>query len=145
MFYVKALVAAVVMGALLLGYNHYNNMLADLMAVQSELSLKKVENTLLSEAKESWKLQAEVLSQAMTEMAETEAESEIEIERLTDVQRDHDIGVLAEGRPGLIERRVNRGTARIFRMFEDVTAADRRGDDRADTSGDPPGPGPNTD
>jgi hypothetical protein len=60
----------------------------------------------------------------MNDMADETIAAEMELERLQDVQRSHDLEALAKARPGLIERRINDGTARVFGMFEDATAVD---------------------
>jgi hypothetical protein len=122
MFYFKALIGITVVAAMLLAYNHYNNVLHELAGVRQELTIKQIETEIFKEAKESYRLQAESLSQAMNDMADETIEAEMELERLQDVQRSHDIEALAKARPGLIERRINDGTARVFGMFEDATS-----------------------
>lgn len=128
MWYVKALVVVVVLTAMGMGYNHYNNVLHDLATAQQVIVTKTLENGELKESRDVWKSQAEALSMAMVGMADNSAEVEREVERLRDVQRDHDLEALAEGKPGLIERRINDGTSRVFRMFEEVTGDGSGGD-----------------
>jgi hypothetical protein len=122
MFYFKALIGITVVAAMLLAYNHYNNVLHELAGVRQELTIKQIETEIFKEAKESYRLQAESLSHAMNDMVDETIAAEMELERLQDVQRSHDIEALAKARPGLIERRINDGTARVFGMFEDATS-----------------------
>ncbi len=106
-----------------LGYHHYTGVLSDLQMVQSALSLERVRSKEMTEARDSWQEQAEVLSKAAEDMAEVSIAAEEEVERLRDVQRKHDLGALAAEKPGLIQRRINDGTARVFMQFEQATGA----------------------
>ena len=54
-----------------------------------------------------------------------EEQSRSEIRRLQDIFARHDLSALALAKPGLVERRVNDGTARAFGMLERETALDR--------------------
>ncbi len=54
-------------------------------------------------------------------LATAQVEANSTARRLNDVLSKHDLHALSLAKPGLIERRINSGTANIFRMFESET------------------------
>lgn len=66
------------------------------------------------------------------EMSENDKNAALEGERINEIFSNHDIGVLAKDRPGLIENRVNSGSDRIRLMFE---CASRVADENCDKIG----------
>ena len=66
---------------------------------------------------ESHRKQAE----AIGKLAIASAEIRKVQERTIDIFADHNLKVLAERKPGLIERRVNAATAAVFAELEDIT------------------------
>jgi len=115
--------ALAVVTAIGFGYMHYRNVLSERDAALAARDQLTIANAELSQGLESYKAQAEAASQAMSEMADTANAANDEVERLNALFREHDLETLAKKKPGLIERRINRGTARVFGMFETETAA----------------------
>lgn len=67
---------------------------------------------------EEWREQMTRLQGQLTELARVQQEATSETRRLNDVFARHDLARLARARPGLVERRVNSGTADALRMLE---------------------------
>lgn len=57
----------------------------------------------------------------LQELADERAAASKTITELREKLRKHDLANLARAKPGLVERRVNRGTADALRMFECIT------------------------
>ena len=64
--------------------------------------------------KESYELQGQSLMQMQTRNAEIEED----MNRYLDIFRRHNLNQLAEAKPGLIENRINKGTADVFESIE---------------------------
>jgi len=58
---------------------------------------------------------------AIQELAESSVQIRKEQEATIDIFADHDLKALAERKPGLIERRVNSATERVFNELEEIT------------------------
>ncbi len=58
---------------------------------------------------------------AIQELAESSVQIRQEQERTIDIFAEHDLKALAEAKPGLIERRVNGATERVFNELEEIT------------------------
>lgn len=117
---VAALVAAA--GAL---YWHYTTVVSDRNEALAKVGALEVENqvqdetiTTLETRIDEWAEANKRLQEVVSEMAEAQREATAEQRRLTDVLSKHDLTALSLAKPGLLERRINSGTARIFRMFE---------------------------
>lgn len=80
----------------------------------------------------AWKDQMAGFQQQLTDMAEVQEAASAETRRLNDVFAKHDLERLSLARPGLIENRINAGTADVLRMFEDATRLGRAGEHRPD-------------
>lgn len=59
--------------------------------------------------------------EAIGKLASASAEIRKEQERTIDIFAEHDLKALAERKPGLIERRVNAATERVFNELEEIT------------------------
>jgi hypothetical protein len=59
--------------------------------------------------------------EAIQELAESSVQIRKEQEATIDIFADHDLKALAERKPGLIERRVNAATERVFNELEEIT------------------------
>jgi len=66
---------------------------------------------------ESHRKQQEAIGRLSSASAEIRKEQEVTI----DIFAEHDLQRLAERKPGLIERRVNSATERVFNELEDIT------------------------
>ena len=65
--------------------------------------------------KESYELQGQSLMQLQSRNAEIEQD----MNKYLDIFRRHNLNQLAEAKPGLIETRINKGTADVFKSIED--------------------------
>lgn len=65
------------------------------------------------------------LVRTIDEMRTVQIQAGAELERLDDIFSEHNFGALAQGKPGLIQNRVNRGTADVIRMLECATGKPR--------------------
>lgn len=62
---------------------------------------------------------AQVRMQATLDaMAQAQVDANETAKELNDVLGKHDLHALSLGRPGMVERRINRGTANVLRLFE---------------------------
>ena len=59
--------------------------------------------------------------EAIQELAESSVQIRKEQEATIDIFAEHDLKALAERKPGLIERRVNTATERVFNELEEIT------------------------
>lgn len=121
------LAALAIVSVVGIGYTHYRNVLADRATVVAERDALVVDNASLAASRDSYKEQSEALARAMNDMADAAIAAQNEVEDLNEKLRKHDIAKLAKAKPGLVERRINRGTADVFGMFAAATAT---GDDR---------------
>jgi len=65
--------------------------------------------------KESYEKQG----QSLMQMSAKNAEIEQDMNKYLDIFRRHNLNQLAEAKPGLIETRINKGTADVFKSIED--------------------------
>ena len=65
--------------------------------------------------KESYEKQG----QSLMQMSARNAEIEQDMNKYLDIFRRHNLNQLAEAKPGLIETRINKGTADVFKSIED--------------------------
>ncbi len=94
---------------------------------------KKIQDTTIVEQRKAiatWSKHQAQMQETLGAMAKTQMESGKQARRLNDVLAKHDLGKLALRKPGLIERRINSGTADIIRMLNAATA-ERKSDDGA--------------
>lgn len=66
---------------------------------------------------QQWKDAHNELQQKLAEQKVVQKHARAETEKLNETFRDHDLTRLAAAKPGLIERRINAGTARIQRLL----------------------------
>lgn len=110
-------------------YWHYTGLLDTIEELkvsntQLELSveLQGTHITQQKEALDSWAKSQEDLKKKYQELAKQALEASKETRRLHDIFSKHDLGKLASKKPGLIQKRVNSGTLKLFRMFECETS-----------------------
>ena len=116
------LAALAILSVVGVGATHYFNVLAEREAALAERDMLVIENAGLSASRDAFEEQAEALSAAMVDMAAAAAVAEKEVDQLNEKFRKHDLAKLAKAKPGLIERRINRGTANVLGMFVAATA-----------------------
>lgn len=127
------LAALAILSVVGVGYTHYRNVLAEREAALAERDLLVIENAGLVESRDAFKGQTEALQSAMVSMAIATGKAEQEVDQLNEKYRKHDLAKLAKAKPGLVERRINRGTADVLGMFVAATAT-------SDNSGGGPAP-----
>jgi hypothetical protein len=69
------------------------------------------------------------LSNTIEEMSSVQRKSTEEARRLANIFSRHDLGALSLARPGLIERRINAGSAAALRVLERISSGDIHVDD----------------
>ena len=89
------------------------------LQVASKVQKKTIKNQ--EKAIENWAKAQKQMQQTLNELARNQVAATKTIRRLNDVLAKHDLHALSLAKPGLIERRINRGTSGINRMFEQAT------------------------
>jgi hypothetical protein len=96
-------------------------------ALQVADTVQKETISTLEGVNKEWKTSLEEFQDTLDAVADNQIEANEHARRLNDVLSKHDLERLSLAKPGLIERRINRGSADILGMFESATA---RGSDR---------------
>jgi uncharacterized coiled-coil protein SlyX len=119
-----ALLAALVAAAGMF-YWHYTSVKSERDAALAHVGALKVENQVqdatidaLEENIAEWEAAQERMQATLDALATAQAKATEQQRKLNDVLSKHDLGALSVAKPGLLERRINRGTADVFRMFE---------------------------
>lgn len=86
------------------------------------LTTQKAATEAAKETVNAWKASAEAFQKTLEAMAANQAEATKETRRLNDVLAKHDLGALAEKKPGLVGARVNDGSDRMLRLLQDASA-----------------------
>jgi hypothetical protein len=89
------------------------------------------------EAISEWAESQARVQRNLDRLSEAQEEANSEARRLNDVLSKHNLTELSKAKPGLIERRINRGTTNVFRMFESETSrsSDQHSGDTSSESG----------
>lgn len=131
-----ALAGLAIVTILGLGYWHYTSLLRDIEVLRANEAVLKTAVETQTEAFEQatdalddWRRAQEQLVQRVERMQAVAEAARDETRRLNDLFANHDLGSLAQARPGLVERRLNDGTAAALRMLECASGAE--GDDCA--------------
>jgi hypothetical protein len=106
-------------------WQHYSGLVdakaaltAEAATLKSDLAGEKARSASLTREIDRWDRAAAVQAQALQVLAQVQAQAQAPKKELSDVQSKHDLAALARRKPGLVEGRVNAGTARAFRMLE---------------------------
>lgn len=112
------------------GYMHYTGLLAERDQLQADnvrlgTAVELQHDTIDAQASaiDEWQTAQAQLLARIDEMQRVTREATAETRRLNDLFSNHDLGNLARERPGLIERRIDDGSARINRLLECATGA----------------------
>ena len=92
---------------------------------------KEVQDATIAAQKDAiarWKEAERRMQETLEELAKAQQDAAQYQKELNDVLSKHDLDRLSEGKPGMLERRINRGTARVLRMFEHATDGGRDND-----------------
>ena len=72
---------------------------------------------------EEWESSHAELQATHEELKRVEQRASAEAKRLRGIYAEHDLTGLALSRPGLVERRINRGSADVFRLLNEATTS----------------------
>lgn len=101
-------------------YQDSQKRIMDLMANQAKLETAvAIQEATIKQQQEDMAKQAATLEKVNDAFAKAQADKQI----LTDKLMKHDLGKLAEKKPGLVEEKINRGTDNVGRCFEILSGA----------------------
>lgn len=116
---------------LILAYQHYNGLvvenarnIAKIRTQEIALSSQRDAINAQKSALDEWVEASGRLEASLQELRDGQIHAMQENKRLRELFSEHDLGELAAAHPGLLERRVNDGTARIGRLLECASGAD---------------------
>jgi chromosome segregation ATPase len=122
---IYALAALGVVGMIWAGYRYHEGLIgriaqleADKATVSAALETEKVAVVSLQLAITEWKRSYESLERAQAQLAAAHQAATTETRRLNELLGRHDLASLARAKPGLVEARLNSGTARALRLLE---------------------------
>ena len=92
-------------------YNQNQTLTANNLALEGAIEEQQAAMTAM---KESFELQGKSLQQMMQKNAQIEQE----MNQYLDIFRRHNLNQLAIAKPGMIEKRINDGTAQVFESIE---------------------------
>jgi len=128
--WIVGLAGLAIVTAITLGYSHYTSIVADLAVskaneVKLELAIDVQKDTIVAvqENAADWKDAYAALEAQAEVVRQIAVEAQAEQERLNGLFAEHDLNELAGAKPGLIESRLNSGTARIGCMLETASGA----------------------
>lgn len=135
------IIAGVVLSTITgLGYLHYTSLLEDverLKMTNQQLVIanesKDVTINKYAESIQEWKKAQDKYIAEVQQLKEVSVRSQNEVRRLHETFAKHDLSKLASKAPERIEKRINAGTANIFRMLECASGSE---DPRCSSSGD---------
>lgn len=112
-----------------LGYRHYVGLVDQVGQLESEKAQLEtslaVQDATIADQREAllrWLDEAEAQEKRLGELQAVAQSATEEARRLNDIFAEHDLTRLTLARPGLIERRINSGTADIGRVLECASA-----------------------
>jgi ATP/maltotriose-dependent transcriptional regulator MalT len=101
-------------------YQDSQKRIMDLMANQAKLETAvAIQEATIKQQQEDMAKQAATLEKVNDAFAKAQADKQ----NLTDKLMKHDLGKLAEKKPGLVEEKINRGTENVGRCFEILSGA----------------------
>lgn len=120
--WIFGIIFLVVSSTIALGYNYVTGVIAENKTLALEVSTLAESNaglqTALDTSKEDAAKQAELNGDLQVKLSQSESR----LNELRQTFLDHDLSNLAMQKPGLIERRVNSGTQKVFDDIESYTA-----------------------
>lgn len=122
------LIGVVMVTAVALSYRHYTGLVdakADLTAkvgtLEQDVAREKARADAFKLTIDKWDEAAAIQAKALDQFSTVQREAGETTRKLTDVISKHDLGALARSKPGLIQTRINAGTADAFRLLEQST------------------------
>ena len=120
--WIFGIIFLVISSTIALGYNYVTGVIAENKTLALEVSTLAESNaglqTALDTSKEDAAKQAELNGDLQVKLSQSESR----LNELRQTFLDHDLSNLAMQKPGLIERRVNSGTQKVFDDIESYTA-----------------------
>ena len=118
------ILAAVALSAVVL-YGNYKFM-------SHKIGILQEDNVVLEEsivnartAIAQWKIDKENMVKDLEILKLSSEKANKEVDRLNDIFLEHDLKYLAQKKPGLIQRSINRGTSASFRMLECASGSEK--------------------
>lgn len=102
--------------------NQYAKALEEKGSLEVSLATQKLATFAAKQAVENWKASAENFQAVLAEMTKVQKEATNETRRLNETFTKHNLANLAKKKPGLIEARINNGTADMLKLLEDATS-----------------------
>ncbi len=125
-----ALIGVALVTAIALSYRHYTGLVDDKATLTEQVGTLKQDVAREKARADAFKLTIDKWDEAAAKQAEAldrfstaQREAGETTRKLTDVLSKHDLGALARSKPGLIQTRINAGTADAFRLLEQSTGA----------------------
>lgn len=125
-----ALIGVALVTAIALSYRHYTGLVDDkaeltakVGALEQDVAREKARADAFKLTIDKWDEAAAVQADALDQFSNAQREAGETTRKLTDVLSKHDLGALARSKPGLIQTRINAGTADAFRLLEQSTGA----------------------
>lgn len=120
-----AVVFALLAGAGWLGYKHYTGLQEQIRRLEISNAQLMDRNALQQSAIDQqqdaigkWQQEQERLVKQMEDLNKLAQQASKEVDRLNEIFSKHNLDRLSRRKPGLIEKRINDGTARASRMLE---------------------------
>ncbi|URA07016.1 hypothetical protein P9A47_gp48 [Xanthomonas phage Elanor] len=122
------LIGVALVTTIALSYRHYDGLVqdkADLTAkvgtLEQDVAREKSRADAFERTIDKWDEAAGIQAAALDRFSTVQRDAGETTRKLTDVLSKHDLGALARSKPGLIQTRVNAGTADAFRLLEQST------------------------
>ncbi len=123
-----ALIGVALVTAIVLSYRHYDGLVQDKAELSAQVATleqgkaaEKARADALELAIDKWDDAAKIQAESLERFSTVQREAGETTRKLTDVLSKHDLGALARAKPGLIQSRINAGTADAFRLLEQST------------------------
>lgn len=124
------LIGVALVTAVALSYRHYTGLVdakaeltAKIATLEQDVVREKARGDAFKITIDKWDEAAAKQAEALDRFSTAQREAGETSRRLSDVLSKHDLGALARSKPGLIQNRVNAGTADAFRLLEQSTGA----------------------
>lgn len=124
------LIGVALVTTIALSYRHYTGLIDDkaelteqVGTLKQDVAREKARADAFELTIDKWDEAAAKQAEALDRFSTVQREAGDTTRRLTDVLSKHDLGALARSKPGLIQTRINAGTADAFRLLEQSTGA----------------------
>ncbi len=124
------LIGVALVTTIALSYRHYTGLIDDkatlteqVGTLKQDVAREKARADAFELTIDKWDEAAAKQAEALDRFSTAQREAGETTRKLTDVLSKHDLGALARSKPGLIQTRINAGTADAFRLLEQSTGA----------------------